>query len=373
MTASESLREHPVPPAPADPAPWGALLVVGALFALTACAPTPLYPDTVHLEPVAFSDARWTGVAVSAEERVFVNYPRWSDEVPVSVAELVDGEAVPYLDDAWHDWAPGDDPATRFVCVQSVHVDAMDRLWILDPASPSFGGVVPGGAKLLQVDLTTDDVVRVYRFDETVAPPDSYLNDVRVDTTRAIAYMTDSGAGALVVLDLVTGEARRVLDGHGSTRAEDVTLRIGGERWQPGDEPPQVHADGLALDAEGDRLYYQALTGRTMYSVPGVALRDASLSDADLARLVETVGFTGASDGLIFGPDGKVYISALEEDAVLRTTPDGQVETVVSDPALAWPDSFALGPGGWLYVTTARIHEGDAPRAPFGIFRTRVP
>lgn len=51
------------------------------------------------LGEVARSKRQWTGVAVSDSGRIFVNYPRWSDDVPVSVAELKNDKPVPYPDD----------------------------------------------------------------------------------------------------------------------------------------------------------------------------------------------------------------------------------------------------------------------------------
>ncbi|NIP26862.1 MAG: hypothetical protein GWO38_24365, partial [Phycisphaerae bacterium] len=69
---------------------------------------------------------------------------------------------------------------------------------------------------MLQVDLTNDAVVRTFRFGSEIAPRNSYLNDVRIDTQREFAFMTDSGDGALVVLNLKTGKARRVLQNHPS-------------------------------------------------------------------------------------------------------------------------------------------------------------
>jgi len=136
------------------------------------------------------------------------------------------------------------------VCVQALHVDTRDRLWILDPANPRFEDVVPGGPKLACVDLGRDRVRRVYRFGPGAAPPDAYLNDVRVDAARGVAYLTDSGNGALVVLDLRSGRARRLLDGQPATHAEDIVLTIGGDPWLRGGRAPRVHADGIALDAD---------------------------------------------------------------------------------------------------------------------------
>ncbi|WP_318284813.1 hypothetical protein [Bradyrhizobium lupini] len=50
------------------------------------------------LETVAtFNDAMPTGVTVARDGRIFINYPRWSDDVPFTVAELINGKAVAYL------------------------------------------------------------------------------------------------------------------------------------------------------------------------------------------------------------------------------------------------------------------------------------
>lgn len=351
-----------------------ALVPIVTAALLAGCgSESPRRSEGVTLEPVAFSDAQWTGLAVSGKDRLFVNYPRWSDDVPVSVAELVKGHPVPYPNKAMNDWGPGKDPTEHLVCVQSVFIDDKNRLWILDPANPQFKGVIPGGPKLLQVDLASNKVVTTYRFGPDIARENSYLNDVRIDSRREFAFITDSGDGALVVLDLKTGEARRLLDGHHSTASEDVILTVGGRPWLLNGVQPRIHSDGIAYDAGADVLYYQALTARTMYRIPAPILRRSDLSEMVIAGKVEKVGETGASDGLIFGPDGKVYISALEHDAILRTSAKGEVETVIQDAAIAWPDSFSFGPEGRLYFTTARIHEGATPEGQYGIYRIALP
>jgi len=348
------------------------------VFCLTGCGGGAPVPDTAKpavveptLEVVAESDRQWTGVAVSGEGRVFVNFPRWSPEVPVSVAEvLADGSLIPFPDEGWNSWTPESDPTQTFVCVQSVVGDGEGSLWVLDPANPWFTGVVPGGAKLVQIDIATGAVGTVITFDETVAPAGSYLNDVRIDHEHQAAYITESGMGALVVVDLGTGHSRRVLDEHPSTTAEDTVLTFAGDEWLlPDGSAPQVHADGIAYDRTNDLVYYQALTGRTLYRIPGVALRDSALDDSALGLLVETVAQSGPSDGLLWdGADG-IFISAIEDDAIRRWSPGSGVETIIGDPRIAWPDSFAFGPDGDLYVTTSQIHLGPNTPEPYRVLR----
>src|SRR4051794_34594394 len=46
-----------------------------------------------------------TGVTVAAQGRVFVSFPRWTEDVPVSVAEVgPGGKLTPYPDTRWNAW-----------------------------------------------------------------------------------------------------------------------------------------------------------------------------------------------------------------------------------------------------------------------------
>src|SRR5436305_5783955 len=143
------------------------------------------------LEEVAsFPNQQVTGVAVSKSGRIFVNFPDWSDDHTISVAEVIDGKAKAFPSTDMNQPGPA---GSHFLCVQSVYIDADDNLWILDPAAPKMKEIVPGGPKLIKVDLKTNQVVQTIPFGEDVAPKRSYLNDVRIDTGSGTALITDSG------------------------------------------------------------------------------------------------------------------------------------------------------------------------------------
>lgn len=116
--------------------------------------------------------------------RIFVNYPKWGDDVKFTVAELVDGEAVAYPNEKFNQ-PDSDADADALISVQSVVVDPADRLWILDTGSPMFKPTEYGGPKLVCVDLKTNEVVKKILFPQDVALPTTYLNDVRFDLRRA--------------------------------------------------------------------------------------------------------------------------------------------------------------------------------------------
>src|ERR1700732_4437280 len=85
-----------------------------------------------NLEVVAtFNGPMPTGVAVSPEGRIFVNFPRWGDQVPFTVAERKKAEAVAYPDAAIN-LSDSGKQADTLVSVQSVVIDPRNRLWILD-------------------------------------------------------------------------------------------------------------------------------------------------------------------------------------------------------------------------------------------------
>ena len=264
--------------------------------------------------------------------------------------------------------------------LQSSFVDDQDNLWILDPAAPKQQEIVKGGPKLVKVDLTTNNVVQTIPFGEDVAPAKSYLNDVRIDTATNTAFITESGKGAIIVVELKSGKARRLLDGHKSTQPEkNVKLTVDGKQLidQQKKSPPQVASDGIALDMKNGYLYYHALTGHTLYRIKTSFLTDEKLSKSDLESNVETVAKTPAPDGMLEAPDGSIYLTDLEDSAIVRlNVATNKIDKIIADKRLLWPDTLSWGPGGELYVTASQIenmprfNNGKSARTePYKLFK----
>jgi sugar lactone lactonase YvrE len=326
--------------------------------------------STGQLQVVStFNDAMPTGVTVSANGRIFVNFPKWGDDVAYTVAEVKDGKTVPYPEAGINHYSRGDNQAEKLVSVQSVVVDPTgSRLWILDTGSIGFGPVQEGGPKLMAVDLATNQVTKKIIFPPDVALPTSCVNDVRFDLHRGaegMAFITDStsnGPNGIMVVDLASGKSWRRLQDHPSTKPDSSFVPVTeGEILElrlPG-QPAQrfaVGSDGIAISADGKTLYYCPLTSRHLYSVSVDALADRSQPDTAVAATVKDLGEKGgAGDGLESDAEGRVYLSDYEHNATRRRNAQGEIETLVHDPRVLWPDTLSLASDGYLYFTAIKL------------------
>ncbi len=385
----------------------GALLSATLLPVLTprvGAAPTPRAKTKPTLETVhQFFGAMPTGVTVSQKGRIFVNYPRWGDNVPFTVGEIKNGREVAYPDLDLNDFASNGTRAivaqekseraqnereTHLVGVQSVVVDAKDRLWLLDSGSVAFGPVAAGGPKLVCMNLETDKVERVIPIPMGVALPKTYLNDVRFDLRQGksgVAYITDSGATGFIVVDLASGKAWRHLTNHPTVKMVPrfVPFPEGKAMMAtpPGKFPTYVkfQTDGIAISADGSKLYYCPLASRRLYSVSTAALRNPKMSEADVAKTVQDLGEKGMSDGLESDTMDRIYCTQPETNSISRRLPNGLFETLVADPRLLWPDTMSLAGDGYLYVNSNQLERQkgynygkDLRVKPFSMFRIKV-
>ncbi|MFP3546641.1 L-dopachrome tautomerase-related protein [Rhizobium sp. SIMBA_035] len=316
-----------------------------------------------RLQKVATFQQQVTGVTVSEDGRIFVNFPGWSEDVPISVAEVIMGGSVkPYPNDEWNSWRNAKmseiSPKDHFVTVQSVVADGRGSLWVVDPAAPNSEKTVKDGPKLVQIDLKTNTVKRVYPFGPEIDGPASYLNDVRIAPDGAFAYFTDSGTpGGLVVLDLTSGKAWRVLSDDPSTQFEkDVVAQVDGKPLRrPDGRQPLFNADSIALSQDGKTLYWKPLTGKTMYHITTEALRMAG-QDPSAAR-PEKFADTEPTDGLWIDDQNRIYLSTIQDDGIKVLGPDGAVTPLLQDGRLRWPDTFSQGPDGTMYITASHIQD----------------
>jgi sugar lactone lactonase YvrE len=336
--------------------------------------------NQVELEQV-FTDDQYqlTGVAVSKDGRVFTCYPLWPGPHKWGVVEIVGPDAcIPYPDEHWNSWKPGDDGKSKWVCVQAVYVDDENYLWVVDPACPNMEQVYDN-IKLVKFNLGSNSVERVYTFDGILSDK-SYINDVRVDTQRKVAYLTNSNEGGIVVVDLESGEIRQVLSNHYSVKHDpSFTLIVDGKEFKKNGEPVHLQSDGIALTHDGEWLYYKPLTDNKLYRIRTEHLRDTLVDEEKRQAMVEDLGTFAVSDGMIFDKNGNLYLGDYQNYKIVKITPDQQPEDLINDERLIWPDSYAITDDGYLYISCSQINkqpdynEGENKRtSPYAIYRMRL-
>ena len=337
------------------------LLATGVALAMVAGAAFAQGRPT--LTKVAGFDHQATGVAVTADGRRFVNFPRWTEDSPVSVAEVMrDGSLRPYPDARWNSWRnakANELPVSDyFVCVQSIVPDGQGNLWVVDPGAPGNEKILERAPKLVRISLATNQVTKVIAIPGDVALQGTYLNDIRFSPDGRMGYITDSGTrGAIIVVDLEGGRSWRALDGSPTTQI-DKTVKVmldGRQLVRPDNRQPAFAADGIAISGDGRTLYWQALTGQTLYSIDTAMLR-AEVSDQDRSRAVTTVARTQVTDGLWMSKAGVLYLTSPTDYSIKRLN-GGSVETVLTDRRLRWPDTFSEGADGTIYVTASHIQD----------------
>jgi sugar lactone lactonase YvrE len=324
------------------------------------------------LEVVVDLDLPPGNIAVSAQNRIFFTFhPEASPDI--QVAEIVNGEPVAFPSG---DLQPGGEDPLRFQSVLSLRIDRQGRLWTLDNANHGLGQ-----PRLLAFDPDTREIVHHHDFPREIAPLGSHLNDFQVNPEGTRIYIADASIAAkrpaLVVYDLETQRARRLLEGHVSVEAEPfVPVVQGREMLLFGIVAIRPGVDSIALDRRGQWLYYASVTAQNLYRIRTRDLDDEALSPQELAARVEVFAAKTMSDGITTDFRDNVYLSDLENSAILRLGRDRNLVTLLKDPVLRWPDGFSFGPGGWLYVTCSALHHvigrsADHVRAhaPYQIYR----
>ncbi|KQT19801.1 hypothetical protein ASG40_03000 [Methylobacterium sp. Leaf399] len=344
----------------------------------------------MELARVAHAPSNPTGLAISRGGRFFVMMPRFEAAVPFTLGEVMpDGQVRPFPDLATNAIDPAQ-PQARLFHVPNGVFDDEDHLWVLDAGLPDGAGPpVPGGPKLVRIDIAAASIRRVVPLEAGVVPTSS-LNDLRLDIGpgRARAYVTDQGQdgeGAILAVDLTDGRVVRRLAGHASTRSQKGLLKlVEGEAvmQRKGEGPPrpvQGGANGIALSADRKRLYYAPLMGRRLYAVDTASLLDRQASDAAVAAGVEDLGEKGMTGGLATDARDRVYLALQEHNAVGRRDPDGTVSILATDPRLIWADTFAITADRWLYITAAQVNRRpeynrgqDRRVTPYAILRMRI-
>ena len=321
--------------------------------ALALAAPASAQVLAPPLIPVVTSSLVLNGVTTTPDASTFITYSRQEKARGIEVGRLAGNTPIAFPDAAWNSWAPGRDGHGVFVWANALRIGPDGMLWVVDAGAPGPGQAqVPGGAKAVRIDPKTGEVKAVFPMDGVVEPL-SYVDDIRFNGDHA--YLTDAGQpGGIIVLDLQSGQVRRVLDNDPSVNAQRPQTGEGHPLTSPQGKPVVFNADQLEVSPDGRWFYYQPATG-PFHRIETRYLDDPKAADADLRAHVQLWAQTGATGGTAMDASGVMYSSDADHDAILRITPDGRISTLVQDPRLVWIDAMWIDDRGNLLAPAAQL------------------
>ena len=287
-------------------------------------------------------------VAVSRDGRLFFTVHPEARSKGNKLLEFVAGASVPF--------PSGKAQSELFDTVLGLAIDRYDRLWTIDHGNHGMRT-----ARIVAIDLATNKLLRDQALDKTIAPPGSFLQDLQVSADGRTIVIADASfwrkSPAIIVYDVETGQARRVLEAHESVSAENFMIRSGDRdmEFMGGIVALRGGIDGIALGPEW--LYFGALSGSGLYRVRLRDLRDVNLPPAQLTRRVERVSDKPLSDGFSIDVDGNVYVTDVEHGAVFIIGPEQPLATLIQSNEIRWPDALSFGPDGWLYLADSALPE----------------
>ena len=327
--------------------------------------------DASSLEEVLQYPEPIGNVAVSADGRIFFTVHPESRPEGNKLLEWVDNAAVPY--------PSGTVQPHLFDTVLGVVVDRRNWLWTIDNGNHGFGT-----ARLLAFDLASGDLVHDHEFRPEIAPAGSFLQDLQVSADGAFVFIADASiwrkSPAIIVYDIATRDARRVLEAHPSVSVQNYLIRTPTRdmAFLGGLVELKTGVDGIALDTENEWLYYGAMNNSDLYRVRVSDLVNPTLPAQQLENDIQRVGDKPLSDGLSSDLEGNIYITDVEHGAVAKMAPDGSLTTMIRSDRIRWADALSFGPDGWLYLADSAIpdqvlqsKEHIESRAPYFVYRFR--
>lgn len=325
------------------------------------------------------------GVSVTSSNRLFVSFPKQTKNFQYALTEIIDGKPVPYPDSEWNKKGIKN---SHFVNVQDIFVDAEDNLWVLDSKPSSAGSIFgndekpnQGQFKLLKIDTKKDQIERIYSFDD-LDKTKSGLNDMRIDGKKNLAYLSDPGQAAIIILDLKTGKSRKALVRSRFTLADpEVILSYDGNDMRDDNGKPfSSNVNGIALSHDFKYLYFKPINQTHLYRIATEFLADSTLTQQELEEKVEDKGKVGITHGLLADINGNIYLTSSTDYSIKYLSPDGKLNTLVRDPRILWPDSMGIGEDGYLYFSCAQLFKDpqwnkgtDRVQLPYYVFKVKLP
>lgn len=342
----------------------GIALAIGMISIAAHAAPTVSVLGQINQRP--------GNPAITPDGTVYFSMHPF-DAPEFKVMRLDNGKTVPY---------PNEKISSSFAAVIGIQATQDGTLWWLDMGSAEVS------PKLVGWDTKTHQLKAMHVIPREVSVANSFHQDFCIDEKRQVAFIADMSRGgmidnsepAMVVVDLKTGAARRVLSGTPVFQPSNTPVIAEGQPMLVTDDAGTVHPIKLGLnpitiDPENEWVYFGAMTPGKLYRVPAAVLGDFSQADAAIERAIEIYADKPSCDGIAAGKNGKIYITNVNQSAISIADASG-TRIWAQDERLVWPDGLYVAPDGSVVVTVnqlsraALFNEGKSRAAkPYQLLR----
>ncbi len=305
-----------------------------------------------ELETVATFDSETPpgNIAIGPDGRIFLSIHEFYGQAVKVVELLEDGSTRPYPNNEWA-FTPG--KGNGLYSVLGLNVDEAGILWMLDTSGNNHAG------RLIGWDTEKEQLHKIIYLAAPIVLPASFLNDLAVDSLHQHIYIADTAGenkAAIIVVNLITGQARRVLEGSRYTQAEDIDMVIDGRTIKLAEQPARLGINPITIDPDYEWVYFGAMSGTSIYRIKTSDLINETHTCAALEKQVQRYGQKPISDGITIDGGGNVYITSITDDSVGVVNAAGKYKTLFKQDNLSWPDGFAYGPDDKIYFTVNELH-----------------
>lgn len=156
-----------------------------------------------------------------------------------------------------------------------------------------------------------------------------------------MAYITDAGVPGIIVINLASGSALRLLNDDPSTSAYMPTSGEGTLMHASGGAFEYIYADQHEVSPDLAYYYYQPCSGgmsRIQTKYLDMAFYNSTLATT-ISQYVEPYARTPSTGGTAIDAQGNIYNSDTDFQRILKIAPNGTMSVLVEDPRLLWVDA----------------------------------